>query len=889
MENDLDVPALAADDIANVPESTPEFRAWAMEMFLTGRLTELTEALVIMGTARNAREALSYLSETERQASRRGIGIALCDLRGDDTPGRLFAELGRAMGRKTDFFSSDPALFHGALGHFAVPELFVSSLIEENPYLPYRASPQLPLRFENGGTPDPQLSLYGMADPVSTVSFVGMQAEERKARHLIRRARELWEEALGIAKGGSPLATRKIKTRLQKVLYPLFGDYVWRLERHRSVRDDLTLLTLMSWVTAALYYRRTGRRMLFREIPVLARNRGFGGGRIDALEVRTIGGKVLRGPHRRVLGELMKRRFRSVGHLLRALTGILGTKLEVAVIDWKFAVGDTSSGEVLDPASVKEKPLSEHAAQIERYLALSTLDHSLEVNGNHGRFQGTAHALTGEVVYFFPSRDPIVHAVSAPPPKLEEVFIAEVANRWGRAERRAAVREVNNLLVRHVIRLLGGNGKKHFRSEAHGSRSGFLFPVEGSAIPVVREYRRFVGTRDVIEVVGTRRNGKPHYEMDFGKLLDAIHAGDVKTGYFSPERGGKISCLMPGHDDPGPSMQVYLAQARFYCFACRAQGDIALHTIPSEVTIAPRHRIPAAARMDIPARSLPSIPDEHHRVMSLAQELLRAAFRGSPGEQYLREIRGINADLAHEEGAGFGDGRLISGLLDSGLTLDDLIRFGFVSISQRISSSGGIVPLLRARGMSVKDAEREIRISRGKSLRGFPYSALSERVTFPLELEGRRTSFYGRAIGEHTLLKHFKLKASKVPQGGYRMGILESEGSREVIVAEAAIDALTLIAMGHRETLALIGIHNKTLEDSIVRSGRDIAIAFDIDPTEHKTGQTETAALTERLRARGHKGGIRDFTAEFTREHRGPFKDYNQWWVDTGRKTVQRI
>jgi hypothetical protein len=42
-----------------------------------------------------------------------------------------------------------------------------------------------------------------------------------------------------------------------------------------------------------------------------------------------------------------------------------------------------------------------------------------------------------------------------------------------------------------------------------------------------------------------------------------------------PDRGGKVCCPLPDHDDPDPSCHVYGAAAQgWYCYGCGRGGDI---------------------------------------------------------------------------------------------------------------------------------------------------------------------------------------------------------------------------------------------------------------------------------------------------------------------------
>lgn len=144
---------------------------------------------------------------------------------------------------------------------------------------------------------------------------------------------------------------------------------------------------------------------------------------------------------------------------------------------------------------------------------------------------------------------------------------------------------------------------------------------------------------------------------------------------------------------------------------------------------------------------------------------------------------------------------------------------------------------------------------------GLPFLHLDRRVTFPLRLGMVDTNIYGRAVVE-SLRAHHKLRTN-IPHGAFNSQVLDGSGE-EVVVAEGAIDALSLIQLGFPSTIAMIGVDNRIILEELIRSGKNLSIALDKDTT----GRDVTQRLQEKLvKELGFTGQVRDFTADFLAEN----------------------
>jgi DNA primase len=165
---------------------------------------------------------------------------------------------------------------------------------------------------------------------------------------------------------------------------------------------------------------------------------------------------------------------------------------------------------------------------------------------------------------------------------------------------------------------------------------------------------------------------------------------------------------------------------------------------------------------------------------------------------------------------------------------------------------------------------------------GLPYSVLANRFTFPLALEGHNTSFYGRATWRcDARSKHRKLSTEQtgVPHGAFNINILASEDYPEIVIAEGVFDALSLMQMGYKATIAMIGVNNTVILESISRSAKNLAIALDHDQNE--TGQNNTKKIIDRLKAMNYTAHVRNFTQDFIASNHDFLelncKDFNEY------------
>lgn len=449
-------------DLEAIPNPSRKFREWVEEIHILNheKLGLILQAVIEAGEAHSATQALLYLNDFCRKYSFDGLKVTSVDLRLRRRRKNWFGELENQFQQKERLVSPNSARVHGIIGHVAVPKLLAGGLPEKN-------------------SEPCQLEIFPR-DSRNTIQQVSRD---------LRKIQKYWDELRS-----SPLNSewfrwqQKTIIRFYDALEKIFGRYARRIRKNDFFVDEyLVFLTCMSWAAASVYARRIGKQILFCEIPVLANAQGINGGRIDAIQIASDVNLTQR-ELERFAKKSGEQYFRSVGRFLMWLESIAVGDPRVLIKDWKFVVGDgmgtAQDRYIIESKNVCEAPLADHASQMERYLALASLDYMLL----KPRREMPKVEMEGEIVYFLPDRMPISHKIKLDPSRVEK-FIREIATRWGEARSRARFREVTHLLVNHAAYLMKGQDTGH--TSRRLINQGLLFPGDKLKHPlsdIVEEY-----------------------------------------------------------------------------------------------------------------------------------------------------------------------------------------------------------------------------------------------------------------------------------------------------------------------------------------------------------------------------------------------------------------
>ena len=879
--------------LSEMPEIHPQFRLWAGALLKHRNGIKILESILTgvikINLANNHKEALEYLNKLSSQYSMRGFQITCSDLSGK-THNRQFKKIEK-INNLALTTEDDPTRFYGIVSHQVAYDLLTGRIPN------FESAQKLigadKIRTKSGNInlfekkqSELQRPLFDKNEIFANAEFINEISKTNKiSDKLLSDLREIREKIVTIMKNSSAWTDViiNIGSGLNDLiirLSPIFTSHIDKLLiRNESYAQYLLALTLLSWLSI-LELSEEGERVLFREIPVLSKSLGINGGRIDAIELVSINGQKPSLWQSEVLKNMSNSRFDSVGKLMHALERKFGSKLEYKIIDWKFCVGDgIQKNSILTIDDITTPPVK-HIDQIQRYITLTNLDYYLYRNNNIGDIDTIWAAdktpvKSGQLIYFSTLEYPVIHEIRMTKSEQEACFRKNIVQKLHSGKHFAKIRELNNLLVGHVVSHLS---KKSANPKPIAmSQHQLNLPIDPTTKPmesIIDQHREYIDSNKIIEIGPRNRFNESINLLHLDRLEKNLIAGKIQ-GKFNAEQGiGFINCLMPSHEERTPSMRIDTNRGIWKCFGCGAYGFFAENSAPIELktNINFIKKVPAEFRK---TKEL-AIPDQHHQIMDLAQKILNQQINNPMATNYLIN-RAIDPQLAKSLGAGYANNKLIELLLES-YSYDELIWYGFISISNKITPERGICSLFLKRGLKLAEIQRQT-----NTQIGLPYSVLANRLTFPLTLENRSTNFYGRAIWECTSrTKHRKLSTQNtgVQQGAFNIDILTSNYP-EIILTEGVFDALSLIQMGHPATLAIIGVSNSITLESISRSEKNIAIALDHDKNE--TGQNNTQKIIAKLKTLNYKPTIRNFTEEFIKNNdlfmQLGCKDFNEWLI----------
>jgi hypothetical protein len=870
----------------------PFFSNWVFFAKNKGYLDPITEGLLQGGKITHPIEVLSYLADLiPEEVLRNTKKINYGDFQNSSTSKNLAKELSEELtGEKMQSAVIDKTTRYGSYGHLMAAQLFSGALIPEGVFItPIKGVRQLDF-FSNE---------YAYEFLKQKAGVPEKKASRRLLVKLIEKIEKDWKELVRICgQGHLPIQTDRYKN-LVKDLNLIYGEHVMKVLGFNIEDQYLSFLTIMTWVSVLLYYKKTGSFPLFNEVSVLENSSDVGVGRLDALAVVTIDGKKPNPIQIKKIRRLTKRFFPSIGHVIRALIKEFGVHLHLKIIDWKFAVGDGVNGmkkqvNLIYKKDVDLKPLEKHENQVKRYQSMSVISHSLatgfsKLHEIEEIWNTESFSLTGELVYFFPDQMPTVHEVVLTKEEIQSVFKDQIVSNFSSAKKRATLRIASNLAMSHVLQILHKN-EEVIKS---GGYSGIL-DFEGdhhrndqpTIASIIRKYHVPVfqdPATQIIEVVG-KRSDKEDLEMHVDKLFQAIESGLIKTSGFTAS-GGKICC--PVHGEDTPSCSVAFDIGRFTCFGCGISGNFNLASIPQGVEIS----MGRSSQWELEKLV---IPERHRDIMLCAQKILRGCFWDSPAETYLYLHRGLNPWLSYNIlEAGYADDRLIKWLLGHGFSFEELYTYGFIDFAKSVREDSTTVVALKWAGIPL-EKQRKL-LDPKKGVWGLPYSVLEGRLTFPLEIHRVVNSFYGRSVNPNCPkhLRHRKLRSKET--GMRHGGVLitsATESTGPILVVEAALNMATLIeiASDFKAHTAIVGANNPLLAELLAGHPGDIYLGLDYDPLKWdpvknkwggETGQRNTVILRDKLKEYGFKKNVYDFTGGLVKHNPEIiYNDANQYWLD---------
>jgi hypothetical protein len=883
----------------------PFFSKWVYFAKNKGFLDPIIDGLLQAKKVEKVENAIIYLSKIlPDEVLENPKKINFGDFQNSSTSNHLVKKLIEEIEKKprqSGFM--DKTTRYGSFGHSMASRLFSGELIPDNVFVNGD--------YKSNQTVQSDLFPNGYQYELLNQQYSDIYKKKNHRRllgKLIEKIEKDWKELVRIwSNGYPPMQTEKFKS-LTKDLQLIYKDHVLKVFGEGIEDEYLAYLTLMTWVTVLLYYKEVGNFPLFNEVSILENSSDIGVGRLDILSVVTIDGHTPTQEESNQIRRLSKRPFPSVGHVIQALVSTFGTHLHLKITDWKFAVGDGISGmkkqlNIIRKEDVAIAPLKKHKDQLERYLSLTVLSHSLasgfsKLEEIEKLWETENFSLSGELVYFFPDNLPRVHPISLTKEDVKNVFRDQIVSNFNLAKKRNMLRITSNIVLSHVLQVLK-SGEAQREMPANLANEIFLedqhqYKKDITVSAIVMEHYEPIfkdPPTNTIEIVGKKGN-KEVLEMHVDRIFAGINSRSISAEQgFNRKIGGKICC--PVHGEKTPSMSLAFDIGRFTCFGCGIRGEFNTASIPDDIEIHSGKFI----RWELEHLV---IPPRHREIMACAQDILHRSFKGSPGEVYLATERGLNPDISYSFlEAGYGDQRLIEGLLESKFTLDELIYYGLFGLSKsKNAHAGSAISVLKRFGYSGLESMKRL-TDDGESY-GLPYSILEGRITYPLEIHKVVNSIYGRSIDPNCPkpLRHrkTKTKANGMKHGGINISWAVESKAQYKVVLEAGLNMATMIQMANdiKVDTAIVGANNLLLIEFLAKTSGDIISALDFDPPKYnevkakwegETGQRNTVLLRDRLVEYGFKGNVYDFTGGFVKNNPGiNYNDPNQYWVDCGQR-----
>ncbi len=304
----------------------------------------------------------------------------------------------------------------------------------------------------------------------------------------------------------------------------------------------------------------------------------------------------------------------------------------------------------------------------------------------------------------------------------------------------------------------------------------------------------------------------PSVDVDLVKQRNPIERVIASHGVKLQQRGERFVGCCPFHEESHPSLVVYPSTRSFFCFGCKAAGDVidfvrrkegigfreALDRLGERPAPSSDARNSNAGAATAPPETPPLNIDDR-LILAAACDLYHEALLHN--ERALRYLdgRGIELRVVRQCRLGYSDGQALK-------------------------------PFLRRHRFSLR------RAAEMGLLRKDGNEALAGRVVIPELRAGQCAWMVGRALNERRL-KYLGLSLPKPILGYERV-----RGHRRVFVTEGAFDYLTGVSL-NLPICALLGTHVRAERLRFLERVPDVVLVFDNDDE----GQRAACDLAESL------------------------------------------
>ncbi|MCK6565882.1 MAG: CHC2 zinc finger domain-containing protein [Dehalococcoidia bacterium] len=316
----------------------------------------------------------------------------------------------------------------------------------------------------------------------------------------------------------------------------------------------------------------------------------------------------------------------------------------------------------------------------------------------------------------------------------------------------------------------------------------------------------------------------PSVDVELVKQRNPIERVIASHGVKLRQRGERFVGCCPFHDEQHPSLVVYPSTRSFFCFGCKATGDVIDFVRRKE-------NVGFTRALEMLGEAVP-------RGVSAKDETRPTVQPESPLTVDDRLVLAAACDLYHE--ALLRNERALRYLDSRGIAVP-------VAKQCRLGYSDGqaLKPFLRRHRFSLR------RATEMGLLRKDGNEALAGRVVIP-ELRGGQCAWMvGRALSERRL-KYLGLSLPKPILGYERV-----RGHRRVFVAEGAFDYLTGVSW-NLPICALLGTHVRAERLRFLERVPEVVLVFDNDDEGQHAARDLAESLGDHARVLRLPDGIKD-------------------------------
>ncbi len=315
-------------------------------------------------------------------------------------------------------------------------------------------------------------------------------------------------------------------------------------------------------------------------------------------------------------------------------------------------------------------------------------------------------------------------------------------------------------------------------------------------------------------------------EEEIKQIKEQADIVDIVSSYLSLQQKGKnFVSVCPFHDDHSPSLVVSREKQIFNCFTCRTGGNVFNFVMKYENVSFPEALKIVAEKIGYQLSTpfleeKPTLFKKEYEVMDLAKKIFMNNIQTAMGEEakrYLKD-RGIDEDVIKE--------------FQIGLSLDNKD-----SLSKFLLNKKYELDLLDELGLVNKT---------GISV----YDTFVNRIMIPIcDIKGQVVGFTGRIFHDEDTAKYLNTKETRIFKKGnilfnYHNARNAIKASKEVIVVEGNMDAITVSASGIKNVVALMGVSLSQVQIDFLKKLRvPVILSLDND----NAGMLATVKLGEVL------------------------------------------